>query len=202
MVLTLVKSSINSIMGPFYSMIAKTKVSPDFITLLGFGFAVLAGFGFAFQYYWLAVLGVALTGFLDMLDGGVARANGHSSKQGAFLDSVMDRLGETAIYTGMTLGFTAGIDQLSSIVLLAAAFSVSYLRARGESLGVDMAGIGLMERAERMLFLIMASLGGVILGEVAVVWVVRILVILTLYTVVQRFFKGYFDLGNEKLTEI
>jgi phosphatidylglycerophosphate synthase len=197
MVLTLLKTSINKIMNPFYSLLARLGVKPDFVTIMGLVFAVLAGYGFAISNYWLALLGIFLTGFSDMVDGGVARASGNTTVQGAFLDSVVDRLGETGIYTGIIIGFTSGIGQMIGILLLAAAFSVSYLRARGESLGVDMAGIGIMERAERMIFLGFTAIAGIFFLQSGVLWMLGLMLLLTTYTVLQRFGKGYFDLGKK-----
>ncbi len=120
-----------------------------------------------------------VSGFFDMVDGAVARATSRVSSRGAFLDSSLDRLGEVIVFTGILIGGYAP----PYIALLALAFSmlVSYCRARGEALGVRVFGVGVGERAERLIILSLFSIAGfVYLG----VWVV---LALALATFVQRF---------------
>jgi len=95
------------------------------------------------------------------------------------LDSSLDRLAEAAIFTGIMLGGHAP----PYLVLLALSFSllVSYSRARGESLGVRMSGVGVGERAERIIVLAALTIFGFVhLGVIVVL-------ILALITYLQRF---------------
>lgn len=178
-------------MKPVYTFLAKVGVTPNFITMIGLAFSIIGGWAFYSHDYGVAALAILLGGLMDTLDGGVARVRGMVSNHGAFLDSVADRIGEAAIYTGLVLSFTDVRNQLASISLLAAAFSVSYLRARGEGLGVSLAGIGIMERAERMTFLFMAGFFGYFVGEFALVFIIQLLLVLTTITALHRFVKVY-----------
>jgi archaetidylinositol phosphate synthase len=90
-----------------------------------------------------------ISGFFDVVDGSVARITKQYSRKGAFLDSVFDKVAEAIIFIGLTLGSLA--SPVSCIVALALSLLVSYTRARGESLGIDLKGIGVGERAERLL---------------------------------------------------
>ncbi|MEM1831679.1 MAG: CDP-alcohol phosphatidyltransferase family protein, partial [Desulfurococcaceae archaeon] len=69
---------------------------------------------------------------------------------------------------------------------LALAMLVSYARARGESLGVELSGVGLMERAERLIALLLVSF---IVGYDFIVafYFFVALTALTAFTVLQRF---------------
>lgn len=96
-----------------------------------------------------------LSGFFDALDGAVARASGKESAFGAFYDSMLDRVSDTALIIGITL--SGIIDTFIGMLLLASTLLVSYTRARAEGLGVDMKGIGVFERAERMIFISASS---------------------------------------------
>ena len=97
---------------------------------------------------------------LDLFDGALARMTGQDSPFGALIDSVFDRLGEGALFVG--LGIYALRADFSddyrlwflAALLLALILSqgVSYLRARGEGLGV-FTRAGLMTRTERVIIL-------------------------------------------------
>ena len=143
------------------------KFTPNSITLIGFAVtvaaAVLVGYG------WLFVGGIVfLSGSaLDLMDGALARLTGTTSPFGALLDSVFDRMSEAAIFVG--LGVYAIREDFSDdyrlffilVVLLALVFSqiVSYLRARGEGLGV-FTRAGIMTRPERVVLLGIGMLAG------------------------------------------
>lgn len=137
----------------------------------------------AFLYYssgrpGFAGLLLALSGFFDMVDGAVARATGKVSRRGAFLDSTLDRVSEVLVF----LGILVGDYSPAPIVLLALSLSllVSYTRAKGDALGVDLAGVGIGERSERLVVLIVTSLLSIVALGVLVVFV------LALATFVQR----------------
>ena len=81
-----------------------------------------------------------------------------ASKAGAFLDSTLDRFAETFAFTGLAVWFRG--SAWSALVVASAlggSLLVSYARARGEGLGVHYPG-GLMQRAERLVLLGLASL--------------------------------------------
>jgi len=146
---------------------------------------VLVGMGYMLAGGIVFLLG----GGLDLLDGGLARLTGKASPFGALLDSVFDRLGEASLFVGLAVyALRAGFspDYLIFFILtllLALIFSqgVSYLRARGEGLGV-FSKAGLMTRPERV-----ALLGlGLIVGQV--VWVLLAIAVISCFTLFQRMF--------------
>lgn len=131
---------------------ASTGLSANFWTAVGLCFAFASAIVYAIHLEYSFVLGgilLLVSGFFDIVDGQVARITGKTSKKGAFLDSVFDKVAEVAIFIGILIG---GYSQ-GYLVLLAIGLSllVSYTRARAESLGVQLQGIGIGERAERLL---------------------------------------------------
>jgi archaetidylinositol phosphate synthase len=106
-----------------------------------------------------------LSGFFDIVDGSVARITKSLSKEGAFLDSVFDKIAEVAIFSGIALGHLS--DSFWCLLALGMSLLVSYTRARVESLGGKLKGIGIGERAERLLII---ALIGMIPHREAMEW--------------------------------
>ena len=160
--------------------------TPNAVTLLGFaitvGAAALVAGGFL-----LAGGLVFLAGSLfDLLDGALARATNQVSRFGAFFDSVMDRLGEAALFLGLAIYALRELESarlmlviVSLITALVLSQTVSYARARGEGLGVD-TRMGLMTRPERVIILAAFVAAG--LPEVAFIAIAS----LSLVTLAQR----------------
>jgi archaetidylinositol phosphate synthase len=122
-----------------------------------------------------------LGGIFDVLDGAVARLANRSTKRGAFMDSVLDKVGEIVVFISIYLG------NLSSafwcLIAISLALLVSYTRARAESLDIPLIGIGIGERAERLL--ILAVIGIIPLSN-AVQFAVIIVSIVSGITIIQR----------------
>jgi CDP-diacylglycerol--glycerol-3-phosphate 3-phosphatidyltransferase len=100
--------------------------------------------------FWGGVLVLAM-GPVDALDGTMARLRGQPTKFGAFVDSVTDRYSELVIFGGMLVYYQRqhmGLEMLIVYAAAAGSVLVSYVRARGQSLGYD-TKIGLFSRFER-----------------------------------------------------
>lgn len=157
MLLNRLRDSLQPTMTKLGSKFASTGLSANFWTLVGLTLSFLAAAIYSshsvgLDRYASAVLGgVALlaSGFFDMVDGSVARVTGQSTRKGAFLDSSFDKIAEVVIFLGIAAG---GLAQPTwAMLALALSLLVSYTRARAESLGVELRGIGIGERAERLL---------------------------------------------------
>jgi len=99
---------------------------------------------------------ILLSGLLDAVDGVLARGTGRATRLGGFLDSVADRYSDALVLTGVTVGGLCSVPV--GLLALTGSLMVSYTRSRAEAEGVEMAGVGLFERAERMIFLAACSL--------------------------------------------
>jgi archaetidylinositol phosphate synthase len=175
------------------AIFVSTGLSANFWTGLGLAVSVLAAIAYTsnafLDLYWTpwnfsAVIGgifLLLSGFFDIVDGSVARITKQMSKKGAFLDSVFDKLAEVIIFGSIALGQLA--DSFWCLVALGMSLLVSYTRARAESLGVKLKGIGIGERAERLL--IIAIIGMLPVRE-AMQWAMIIVSIVAGITLAQR----------------
>ena len=122
-----------------------------------------------------------ISGFFDIIDGAVARITKRISKKGSFFDSLFDKMAEVTIFLGLTIGNLA--EPILCMIALSLSLLVSYTRARAESLGVDLKGIGIGERAERLLIL---AIIGMIPIRGAIEWAVTIVSIIAGITIIQR----------------
>ena len=175
------RDSLRPTLEKIGSTFAATGLSPNFWTSIGLVFAFISAavYGWNFEYAFI-VGGVLLlvSGFFDIVDGQVARVTKKTSKKGAFLDSVFDKIAEVAIFLGILIGGFAE----PYLVFLAITMSllVSYSRSRAESLGIKLQGIGIGERAERLL--VIAIIGMIGFME----WAVIIVIIIAAITFIQR----------------
>ncbi|MGQ9780740.1 MAG: CDP-alcohol phosphatidyltransferase family protein [Nitrososphaeria archaeon] len=163
--IVLVLNRIRSICSPLIEKIglvfARTGAPPWFWTLVGLLFSMISmSFYFRTDYEGGLLGGVffLLSGFMDVVDGAVAKSMESVTKLGNFVDSTADRLGEVLVCFGLLVGGWASSD----IIFLMVTFSilVSYLRAKGDALGVDLKGLGIGERAERIIVLSFSSIVG------------------------------------------
>lgn len=179
------RAKVEEQLRPVGRGLRRLGLTANALTLLGLGFAgvtaVLTGQG---RFGWAAAALVAAS-IPDVLDGAVAKASGTAGPRGAFFDSVADRVADALILGGAAWWFAGTDDPRKAVLPMAAlAFSmlISYERARAEGLGFDARG-GVMERAERLVIL-MIGLAFDVLEPV--LW---IMVGLTAFTALQRFFK-------------
>jgi phosphatidylglycerophosphate synthase len=146
-------------------------VNPNVLTFLGFAVTLLAALGFAVGWFVWAAAGIFLSGFLDMLDGQVARRSNRVTPFGAFLDSTLDRYSDIMLYLGLVAHY-AIIGRFFYVVLgsiaMSSSFMVSYTRARAEAL-IPTCKVGFMERPERLVLLI---LGGAFNRMAPALWVI------------------------------
>lgn len=174
-------------LGPFGRGLRRLGVPADALTVFGLlasvATAVLIGSG---HFAW-AVVGVIVAGVSDLLDGAIARGSGQASPRGAFFDSVTDRVSDALLLGGVAwylVGTASPYNAILALGVMACSMLVSYERARAEALGLDARG-GLMERAERFVFLAVALAFKIL---VPVLWV---MLVLTAATAVFRFVLVY-----------
>jgi CDP-diacylglycerol--glycerol-3-phosphate 3-phosphatidyltransferase len=175
--------------APLARRLHAAGVTPNSVTLLGFGIT-FAGCALLALDRPLAAAIVLLIGTLaDSLDGQLARLAGGGTRFGAFLDSTVDRLADAALLGAAASLGAAREDPLlfwSALVGLVASFVVSYTRAKAESLGLT-ANVGLAPREARLTILLVgAGLWGLTGFEPLFVAAVLGTAILAIVTVLQR----------------
>ncbi|MEM1873608.1 MAG: CDP-alcohol phosphatidyltransferase family protein [Acidilobaceae archaeon] len=157
-------------------------VKPNHLTLAGLCLALVAPVA-AYAGYTVAVVALmALSALMDALDGYTARALKMTSKWGAFLDSTADRVADSMFVLSLML---LGLNPTACFLLLTSSLLISYTRARGEALGLSFKGVGLIERQERVLLLIVIAVLTLYDVRIAEIGVLATLV-MSIATVVQR----------------
>ena len=187
------RNSLEPIMSKLGLIFASLGLSANFWPMIGLATSTLAGVVYAMPaatptirlpWFYASIIGsilLLISGFFDIIDGNVARMTRKSSKKGAFLDSSLDKLAEAIIFIGIAAGSLA--DPLLCMIALSLSLMVSYVRARAESFGIELKGIGVGERAERLLII-------AIMGLIPVVgiiqWAVIVVSVVSGITLVQR----------------
>jgi CDP-diacylglycerol--glycerol-3-phosphate 3-phosphatidyltransferase len=182
---------VAKVLDPIGRGLLRLGLTPDMVTVLGtVGVTVAALLLFPTGHLFAGSLVIAVLALADSLDGTMARLSGRSSPWGAFLDSVLDRFADAAIFCGLALWLAAQGELWGLGFTLAALVLgqvVSYSRARAEGLGAQ-AAVGIAERAERVIVVLVATaLVGLGLPSVVLVVAMAVLAVLSAVTVGQRF---------------
>ncbi len=155
---TWVRDWLMWMIGPIERKFVEWKLSPDLFNYIGGAFGLFAGIAYSQNELALGGWLILIGGLSDIFDGRIARARGIGSNYGEFLDSMLDRFAEMFAFLGIALYFEPTWWAMSATVLASGgSMMVSYARAKGEAVGVDCRG-GIMQRAERLVTLAVASL--------------------------------------------
>jgi archaetidylinositol phosphate synthase len=161
--------------------------------MIAFAFAILSSIffglsnflseqGIVFASQIFASIMLLISGFFDIVDGSVARVSKTSTSRGAFLDSNFDKISEALIFIGIAIGGLS--SPILAMIALSTSILVSYIRARAGSLGIELKGVGIGERAERLLIL---SICGFIPISGSIQWGIIFIIILSSISFIQRF---------------
>jgi len=186
------------LLTPLLDVFVRSGLSPNVITTIGF--VVTMGAGLAYflgNLQWGGFL-VLLGGLFDVIDGYVARQTGRVTRFGSFYDSTLDRISEVMVFLGVFSlynGPAPNIGEPWMVYVVALAMSgsllVSYTRARAEGMGIE-CRVGLMQRAERVLLLGIATLFFASWRQGLVLTLVMIaMAVLTNLTLIYRIFWVY-----------
>ncbi len=185
-----VRPHIGGVLSVVGGALARVGVRPNQLTLAGLAVTVVGSALVGAGRFVTGGLVVLAGSAIDALDGSVARARGRAGLQGAFLDSVADRVSETAMFAGLAVAVAGdGVLVGLAVASLGASLITSYLRARAEGIGAGGSG-GLMGRAERVLLYSAGLVAG--MPEV-MLWAMAVL---TWVTVVQRFRAAWGQLSS------
>jgi CDP-diacylglycerol--glycerol-3-phosphate 3-phosphatidyltransferase len=155
------RTFFTKLITPVARLLLRLNVSPDAVTVVGtLGVVVAALWFFPRGELIVGVLVITAFVFSDLLDGTMARMSGRTSTWGAFLDSTLDRVGDSAIFGGLVLYFAyvAESEVFAALTLycLVTGWLTSYTRARAESLGYEAKG-GIAARADRLVAVLVAA---------------------------------------------
>lgn len=166
-----------------YRMIFRGRVrNPNTFTVCGFLLGVAS---FAFIASGRPIIGglaLFVSGFLDLLDGAIARTSGRVTPFGGFLDSVLDRYTDLLVMCGILIVSVRGGSLFYIVSTFVASIGIAvipYARARAEAAAFE-CKTGFMERPERLVLLLIGLFFGLL------PYVIVILAVLTHLTVIQR----------------
>jgi CDP-diacylglycerol---glycerol-3-phosphate 3-phosphatidyltransferase len=186
------RAGATRVLTPVARGLLKIGLTPDAVTFIGTAGVMFGALAFYPRgEFFVGTLVITAFVFSDNMDGIMARLSGRTSPWGAFLDSVLDRFGDAAIFIGLALWFAGGgdNDRMAALCLacLALAAIVSYTKARAESLGYT-ANVGIAERPDRLVAtLVTVGLVGLFDLPMVVLEVVLWLIVAAIaWTVVQR----------------
>ena len=170
------------LINPLIKGMIKIGITPNFITTTGF---ILNLFATGLMIYAAiydpsntSIIGYAggviiFAGLFDMMDGRLARLGNMQSTFGALWDSTLDRYSELFTLFGILFYLLANQWIWSGIITFLAiigSIMVSYVRARGEGLGIDVK-VGFMQRPERV---VVTAIGSIVCGVCNSLWALAI----------------------------
>ncbi len=166
------KLRLRRVFRPLVTWIAKQfkklNITPNQVSILGTLLAVAGGLFFIFIHDYLGSLLFAIfifsAGLFDGVDGALARLTNRISFKGGYLDSILDRYADSFIILSflghypmwpMLLGFSLVVWTTLALI---GVLLVSYIRTKGEAMGVPNCDVGLPARSERLFILVICAL--------------------------------------------
>ncbi|MEM0015795.1 MAG: archaetidylinositol phosphate synthase [Saccharolobus sp.] len=185
--ITKIRRQSKKILRPIAKVLVDIHVKANYITIVGLIFSLFYFFEMMGKNVIIALLFLILSALMDAIDGEVARLSNSVSSLGSFLDSTLDRIEDTLYISAFIF-----INFPSFLVAITVGLSlvISYIRAKAEALGIKMEGRGIIERGERIVFILIILLLSVFSYEISL-YVYYLFLLLTSITVVQRLYVVY-----------
>jgi len=158
------------LLRPIVRLLMRARITPNQLTLAGLVLAIIAGVLAAIGSLSLAALVLLLSGFLDALDGELARQSDSQTPFGAFLDSISDHYGDFAVYLGIAWQMQRSGEHATVLLTLVAMFGSlvgSQIRSRAGMMGLDTKDVGIFTRAERIIVFVLGLLTGFLMPAIA-----------------------------------
>lgn len=183
---------------PFVAGAKRLGLSPDGVSVVAFLFAVFAAVGFYDATplgYVVGALFVFLNGWLDLLDGALARDLEVDSPGGDLLDHVLDRYADVIVVGGLA----AGIEQYAlGFLAVTGVLLTSYLGTQIEAVGLEREYGGLLGRADRLALIGLTGFATAVVPRVGgltlVAWLLVLFAVVGHVTALQRFWGAFADL--------
>lgn len=189
-------------LDPFVTAADRIGLSPDGVSVLALACAVGAAGAFAAAgtgWYLLGALLVFVNGWLDLLDGALAREQDVDSTGGDLLDHVLDRYADIAIVAGLAAGvgaYALGFLAVTGVLM------TSYLGTQIQAIGLGREYGGLLGRADRLALVGITAVvaaavpGAIVAGLGAVELLLALFAVVGHLTAIQRFYGAWTDVGD------
>lgn len=190
-------------LDPFVAAADRIGLTPDAVSVIAFGFAAAAAVTYAVAggrgvsdpeplFYAVGAIFVFFNGWLDLLDGALARQQGSESAAGDLLDHVLDRYADIVIVVGLA----ASVESyLLGLLAITGVLMTSYLGTQAQAVGLDRVYGGVVGRADRLAVIgavtaIAAVYTADVYGLSLVGWLLVFLAIVGHTTAIQRFYHS------------
>lgn len=163
------------LVDPVVRAISRSRIKPSAITAAALLTGAAAGISLALHQQYLAFAALVISGYLDTLDGSLARSQQSASPSGAALDIVSDRCVEASIILGLyawepeTRGLPC-LLMLASVLVCVTTFLVVGIFQNQQSHKSFYYSPGLMERSEAFLFFSVMILFPAMFYEVSLIF--------------------------------
>lgn len=206
MTLNQLRPVADRLLSPFVDVADAVGLTPNGVSVIAFGFAVAASVAFylagppgegAPVWYLGGALFVFLNGWLDLLDGALARRQEVDSRGGDLLDHVLDRYADIAVIAGLAAGvenYALGLAAVTGVLM------TSYLGTQIQAVGLGRDYGGVLGRADRLVLVGLVSAfsyavpGRLVAGLTAVGLLLVLFAIVGHVTALQRFYGAWTDL--------
>ena len=192
------------LLEPFVDLSERLGLTPDAVSTVALVVAAAAGTAFALPgldgpvaglaegWYLVGAVLVFVNGWLDLVDGALARRLEVESEAGDLLDHVFDRYADIAIVAGLAAGvgrYDLGIAALTGVLM------TSYLGTQAQAVGIERMYAGVVGRADRLLLVgvvgaLVALVGPAPLGVPLVAALLGLLAVVGHLTAVQRLYSA------------
>jgi len=196
------RPKVSRLLDPWVRAAQALGLTPDAVSVVAFALAVLAGGAYwaagpavwdAPLLYAVGAVCVALNGWLDVVDGELARAQDVASDGGDLLDHVLDRYADVAIIVGLAAGiarYDLGLAAVTGVLL------TSYLGTQAQAVGLDRVYAGVLGRADRLALAGVVGLATAVypqplVGLTLVGWLLVLFALVGHVTALQRFWGAW-----------
>jgi archaetidylinositol phosphate synthase len=199
------RPAVDRLLDPFVDLSERLGLTPDAVSVVAMGLALGAGVAFAFAgsdpvLYLLGALLVFLNGWLDVLDGALARRLGTDSRAGDLLDHVLDRYADIVMLVGLAAGvgrYGVGLAAVTGVLM------TSYLGTQAQAVGLDRVYGGLVGRADRLVLIGFGGIAAAVVtgrfyGLTVVGWLLAFFAVVGHVTALQRFYYSMRALRSEE----
>lgn len=132
----------------------RVRITPNILTITGLLFIVVGSYYIYTKNFLVAGLLILIGNLFDALDGNLARRHNLSTKFGAFLDSVIDRISDIIpLFVILYMFRNNELYFVLTSMSIVGSIMTSYVKARAEGLGIE-CNVGIFERPERSAILI------------------------------------------------
>lgn len=171
MTLEQLRPLVNRVLEPFVDLSERIGLTPDAVSWIALVLAFAAGGTFAVPaldgdpvglgdaWYLLGAVLVFANGWLDLVDGALARRLEVDSDAGDVLDHVFDRYADIVLVVGLAAGigrYDLGLAAVTGVLM------TSYLGTQAQAVGIERMYAGVVGRADRLVLI------GVVAGVVSV----------------------------------